>query len=151
MTITAYCDGSCPVPHAEGGWAFAIIQEPEENTILGSGGVVVATNNTMELQAGLECMRALIAHGLHNQVCIIWSDSQYVVNGMQTYRHLWKDDGWRDIKNPELWKEMHETANEFRRVRFNWLKGHAGHYWNERVDAMAGAAMKQIRRRKRTV
>jgi len=151
--ITAYCDGSCPRPHKHGGWAYVILHDYETPVYIDKGGVNVATNNTMELQAAIECMKGLIHLELQQEACTIWTDSMYVVNGMQHHRHVWAETNWvsssnggMPIKNPEQWKELHELAKQFKSLRFNHVKGHAGHYWNERVDGLAGSAMRAARR-----
>lgn len=137
-----------------GGWAFAIVLHKHNlDNIEESGYAREATNNTMELQAGIECMKRLIQQEMHHHLVTINSDSRYVVTGMQVWRHDWaffdfetsikKADGSRiPIKNGKMWKEAHELAERFHKVRFEWLRGHTGHYWNERCDHMAGAAVK---------
>lgn len=154
MKITCYTDGSCPVNPGPGGWAFAIVlDEHGFDNIEASGYAPAATNNTMELQAGIECMKRLLADNLDRNVVTIHSDSRYVVTGMQVWRHDWAFHDFKvsmpnargvrePIKNAELWKSAHAEASKLKQVRFKWMRGHVGHYWNERCDHMAGAAVK---------
>lgn len=148
--VNCYTDGSCPVNPGPGGWAYVIVlPEGRGEPIEDSGYAERATNNTMEVQAALECMKRLIAEGLYQTVSInVWSDSRYVVNGFQSWRHLWADDDFDSCqKNRVLWREGHKLAEKFRAIRFNWVKGHRGHYYNERCDHMAGAAVKHGNRK----
>lgn len=153
-SITGYTDGSCPVNPGPGGWAYVILLgvpsdatvHTDATVIEESGYVRDATNNTMELFAAIELMRQAVAQNWHTRHrLIIWSDSKYVVYGMENYRHSWADYDFKGIKNPELWKFAHKVAEKFPKghLRFEWLRGHVGHYWNERCDAMAGAAVKR--------
>jgi ribonuclease HI len=144
--LDCYTDGSCPVNPGPGGWAYVIaFDEPIEQ----SGYVGKATNNTMEVMAAIKCLERLIAEGTHNLFQIsVWSDSRYVVNGFQTWRHQWATFDFETCyKNRELWKQAHDLAEQFPRLRFKWLKGHSGHYHNTRCDHMAGAAVKIGNRR----
>ena len=151
--ITGYTDGSCPVNPGPGGWAFVLLQGValEGGLLIESSGYVrTATNNTMELMAAIELMRHVVDQNLHNKRKLtVWSDSKYVVYGMENYRHTWADYDFKGIKNPELWKFAHKVAEKFPKghLRFEWLRGHVGHYWNERCDAMAGAAVKRGNRK----
>lgn len=150
--ITGYTDGSCPVNPGPGGWAYVAIFHSlrGDQMIEQSGYVRQATNNTMELMAAIELMRQVIAHRSHlDHRMTVWSDSKYVVYGMETYRHVWSDYSFAGIKNKELWQFAHRVANQFppRQLRFEWLRGHVGHYYNERCDAMAGAAVKHGNRK----
>lgn len=146
MALICYADGSCPRPHESGGWAYAILMDGvDERTIYGSGRAHPATNNTMEIMAVMECMKRILKDRIRERPVIIRSDSQYVVNGTMTWMHTWADNDWLGVKNVELWKEMYEVRAKFsgfHSLRVEWVKGHAGVYWNEVVDRMAGEARK---------
>ena len=150
--ITGYTDGSCPVNPGPGGWAYVMIFHSleGEEIIEGKGYVRDATNNTMELMAAIKLMKQGILQGTHlERRMTVWSDSKYVVYGMENYRHSWADYDFKGIKNQVLWQQAHALATQYPkgRLRFEWLRGHQGHYWNERCDAMAGAAVKQGNRK----
>ncbi len=111
-----------------------------------SGGEAQTTNNRMELTAVIEGLRAL------KEPCRvrIVTDSQYVVNGIEKgWAKSWKANGWRkkDKKpalNPDLWDALLNLLDKHE-VRFEWIRGHAGHPQNERCDAMAVAAWTKIK------
>lgn len=142
--IHAFCDGSCPKPNAPGGWAFVVLMDMvgERLNIYGSGRADVATNNTMEMQAGMECLKKIINFQITHRPIIIHSDSQYLVQGVNTWRHNWRDDNFAGISNADLWREMDELMRmkSATGVRFKWVKGHNGNYWNEWCDKAAGRA-----------
>jgi ribonuclease HI len=121
------------------------MEKYDQPNIYESGYVSAATNNTMELTAGIKAMEHILALGLQRKYMIrIWSDSNYVVQGMQNHRHIWAmtDFELEPAKNRKLWKEAHAVAEKIPVIRFRWLKGHAGHQWNEHCDRMAAAAVK---------
>lgn len=146
--ITVFTDGSCPRVPGPGGWAFAIL---EADRLLWSeaGAAADQTNNTMELQAAIEAMRWLIREQHRDCDITVFSDSQYLVNGVTGWRHAWKRNGWRRKENGRLmplqnvrhWKLIDGLCNEFSSLRFEWVRGHAGNQYNELVDRMAGQAV----------
>lgn len=148
--VMCYTDGSCPRNPGPGGWAFAIVLEEDHGreNILDSGYELDATNNTMELTAGIRVLERLEKEKMNDLPVFVHSDSRYVVDGMQQYRHAWAESNFKytnvnsPLKNGGLWRHANETANKFKRLRFMWLRGHVGHYWNEQCDAMAGRAVK---------
>ncbi len=100
------------------------------------------TNNRMELKAVIEGLKALKRRS-RVQIC---TDSQYVKNGMESWIHGWKRNGWKTaakqpVKNADLWRELDEQVAAHV-CGVDWVKGHAGHAENERADALAnrGAA-----------
>jgi ribonuclease HI len=138
--IEVYCDGSCPQSGGVGGWAFAILLADEH--LFCSGYEEVATNNTMELRAALMALREIRARELRKMPLKIITDSMYVVQGMNSWRHNWSLNDFASIKNPGLWRRLHKHGQRCDDLRFEWVKGHAGNYWNEYVDKMAGKAQK---------
>ena len=136
--IEIYTDGACAVTTGSGGWAAYLIHKPTGYTKMISGGKQQSTNNEMELMAPIEALKAL----KRNSTVIVYSDSQYVVNGIMQWSHKWKRAGWKKkgggIKNLELWKELYKLAHESgHSVRFAWVKGHNGNEYNELVDKEA--------------
>ena len=104
-----------------------------------SGGETPTTNNRMELMAAIEALNAL------KKPCRVqlWTDSNYVRDGITKWIHGWRRNGWRTadrkpVKNAELWQALLEAAAPHR-VEWHWVKGHAGHPENERADALACA------------
>ena len=123
--IVAYADGSCEGNPGPGGWGVVIVTPDGTHRL--SGGDSHTTNNRMEVTAAIEALRAL-APGIP---VILRSDSQYLVRTM--------NDGWRRTKNQDLWQELDEQVARHR-VRFEWVRGHAGDPLNEEADALAREA-----------
>src|SRR5262245_23455086 len=99
----------------------------------------------MELMAAIAALEAL------NRPCLvdIHTDSQYLRDGITRWMHGWKRNGWRTadkkpVKNMDLWKRL-DAAGARHRVRWHWLKGHAGHQLNERADILAREAIAAVR------
>ncbi|HEV3111552.1 MAG TPA: ribonuclease H [Candidatus Binataceae bacterium] len=125
--ILVYADGSCLGNPGPGGWGVVIIGR--DGTREYSGGDPQTTNNRMELTAAIEGLR----HLLPEARVLLRSDSQYLVN---TINSRWK----RNV-NTDLWKELDgEIAR--RKVRFEWVRGHAGDALNDRADRLALQAAK---------
>jgi ribonuclease HI len=137
--IQIFCDGSCPRAYHVGGWAFAIIRPGEEH-VFESGHLEVATNNTMELCAALMALRSVRKLGLRATPLKITTDSMYVVRGMND----WSDArGQQVLENADWWRRLHSHRSKCADLRFEWVKGHNGHRWNEWVDKMAGIAQRK--------
>ncbi len=101
------------------------------------GGETHTTNQRMEVKAAIEALKAL------KKPCriTIHSDSKYVVQGMTEWIHGWKKNGWKNaarkpVSNQDLWQEL-DAAAAGHDVRWQWVKGHAGHAENERADELA--------------
>lgn len=139
MTIIAAADGSALGNPGPAGWAWYV-----DETCWAAGGWPEATNNRGELTAVLELLRATEAAGLAGEELLIQADSQYVINSLTKWRHGWKKRGWRKgdgkpVLNVDLMQAL-DAALAGRLVRFEWVKGHAGHPANERADDLARAA-----------
>ncbi len=113
-----------------------IITETEEHKIY--GGELETTNNRMELTAAIEGVSfcPVDAH------LIIWTDSNYVKQGITEWIHGWKKKNWKDVKNPDLWKKLDAVCAN-RNIEWNWIKGHAGHRGNEMADQLANMGAEQ--------
>lgn len=142
--LFAYTDGACSGNPGPGGWGVLMIAR-EGGAIVKQrelqGGEAHTTNNRMELLAAISALEAL------NRISdlVIITDSAYVKNGVTTWIHGWKRNGWRTsgndpVKNVDLWQRL-EAAASRHRVEWRWIKGHAGHDENERADALARAGM----------
>ena len=133
--LKIWTDGSCLGNPGPGGWAF--VATDGKNIAERCGGESDTTNNRMELMA---VIRALTAAHRHTSV-EIHTDSQYVKNGMQTWKKNWKKNNWRGsikkpIKNQDLWKQLDELAQRVE-IHWVWVRGHNGEEFNERCDELA--------------
>jgi ribonuclease HI len=143
--IHAYTDGGASPNPGPGGWGAVLLRPGAKPREL-SGGEDFTTNNRMELTAAI---RALEAAGDHAQVRLV-TDSQYLRRGITQWLPRWAADGWRrrdggEVANQDLWRRLAALAAS-RRVRWEWVRGHAGHRWNERADALARAEAARRRR-----
>ena len=137
-TVVVYTDGACSGNPGPGGYGV-LIQDGNSTREL-SGGFAHTTNNRMEL---LACIIGLEQLGAHAAVAL-YSDSRYVVNGISKgWAKKWRANGWMRNKtqpavNPDLWEQLLNLCQKHE-VSFHWVKGHAGHEWNERCDRLANA------------
>lgn len=130
-TVEIYTDGSCLGNPGPGGWGAVLVFNGNEKEI--SGGSEYTTNNQMELTAVIEALSLL------KEPCnvTVTTDSQYVVNAIQQgWLKNWVKTDFRGKKNKELWLRLIPLLNAHN-VQFIWIKGHAGHHYNERCDMMA--------------
>ena len=141
--VEIFTDGACKGNPGPGGWGAILRSNGKEREL--SGGETLTTNNRMELMAAIEALNAL------NRPCHVqlWTDSNYVRDGITKWIHGWRRNGWRTadkkpVKNAELWQALVEAA-EPHRVDWHWVKGHAGHPENERADALACAEAEKRR------
>jgi ribonuclease HI len=146
--IIIYTDGSCihyanQTGSAEGpgGYAAAIyINNSSQPYKVLSGGNIKTTNNRMEIAAVIEAIRYLYLNEIINKTdnvpITIYSDSQYVINSINTWRHGWAQKQFNGIKNPDLWKHLHELLIN-KTVNGVWVKGHNGNPENEMVNTLA--------------
>ena len=133
QTITLYVDGACRgngKDSAMGGWGAYLLADGVEHQIY--GGELQTTNNRMELTAAIEGIQACPM----DAKLIIWTDSNYVKQGITEWIHGWKKKNWKDVKNPDLWQKLDATC-QGRDIEWNWIKGHAGHAGNEMADQLA--------------
>ncbi|MHA7813486.1 MAG: ribonuclease HI [Phycisphaerales bacterium] len=135
--VELYTDGACSGNPGPGGWAFLLRHPRSGKAVERSGGERETTNNRMELTAVIEGLGALT----RASVVDLYSDSQYVLKGLNEWMPGWKRKGWKTaskqpVKNVDLWKQL-DTLKGEHEIRFHWVKGHAGHPENERVDELA--------------
>ncbi|RKG30315.1 DNA polymerase III subunit epsilon [Acinetobacter tianfuensis] len=140
QTITLYVDGACKGNPGLGGWGAYILSEGQEQRIC--GGEAETTNNRMELTAAIEGIK----HCPADAKLIIWTDSNYVKQGITEWIHGWKKKNWKDVKNPDLWKLLDATC-QGREIEWNWIKGHAGHAGNEMADQLANQGVEETLKR----
>ena len=138
--VTLYTDGACSGNPGPGGWGVLMLYGDARKTL--NGGEENTTNNRMELMAAIMGLESL------TRPCTVdlWTDSQYVRQGVTSWIYGWKSNGWKTadkkpVKNADLWQRLDE-ARARHEVVFHWVKGHAGHPENERVDELAREGMK---------
>jgi ribonuclease HI len=141
--ITIYTDGACKGNPGPGGWGAWLKSGNHEKELF--GGEPHTTNNRMELTAVIEALSTLKAP---SQVAI-YTDSEYVRNGITSWIRNWKTRGWltadrKPVKNVELWQRLDALAARHR-VSWHWVKGHAGDPGNERADALANRGVDSVR------
>jgi ribonuclease HI len=137
--ITLYTDGACSNNPGPGGYGVVLLFESHRREL--SGGYRRTTNNRMEILAAIKGLETL------KEPCdvTLYSDSQYLVNAIEKgWAQRWQDAGWMRNKkekavNPDLWERLLALC-EVHKVRFEWLRGHAGHDENERCDELATSA-----------
>ena len=137
--VRIYTDGACRGNPGPGGWGALLVYEEHEKVI--SGSESETTNNRMELLATINALQAL------RQRCQVdlFTDSQYVRQGILNWIHRWKKNNWRTagkkaVKNQDLWQEL-DRQTERHAVQWHWVKGHAGNPGNERADRLASQAI----------
>ena len=134
-TVHVFTDGACSGNPGPGGWGALIRFGKIEKEL--SGGAKLTTNNRMEMTAAIEALKAL------TKPCkvVLHTDSQYVMKGMTEWMAGWKRKGWKNsqgkpVENRELWEAL-DAAAKPHKIDWVWVKGHAGHTENERVDKLA--------------
>ncbi len=145
-TVELYTDGACSGNPGPGGWGLVLRHPASGKEIERAGAEAVTTNNRMELCAVIEGLKLLTRPSRVE----LYSDSKYVLDGLETWIAGWKRRGWKTaakqpVKNEALWRELDTLRNQHE-VSFHWIKGHAGHPDNERADALAVAAREALAR-----
>lgn len=143
--VDIYTDGACSGNPGPGGWGAVLVYGMKEREL--SGGEERTTNNRMELTAAIRALEAL------REPCevTLTTDSRYLYDGLDKKWALgWKKRGWKKSDgspalNPDLWERILELCATHK-VSLCWIRGHAGHEYNERCDALAVAAAAQFKR-----
>ena len=146
--VTIYTDGGSDPNPGPGGWAALLMTRradgsPHEREL--SGNDPDTTNNRMELTAAIEALRAL------NRPCAVTlhTDSEYLKNGITRWMDGWIKNGWRTskkapVKNQDLWQALHAETQRHS-ITWQWVKGHAGDPYNERVDQLVRLARERLK------
>ena len=141
-TVIIYTDGACRGNPGPGGWGVLI--EYGESSKQLYGGDNSTTNNKMDLTAAIMALKEI------KEPCeiILYTDSKYVLQGIEDWIHNWKKRGWRSankkpVKNIELWKELDELRDEHN-IKWNWVKGHSGDPGNETADMLANRGIDEL-------
>ena len=135
MTIELYTDGACSGNPGPGGWGALLRWNGHEKSL--SGGEEETTNNRMEMMAVIKGLEALNK----SSDVTLYTDSKYVLQGATEWLEGWKAKNWKSankkpVKNKELWEQI-DSLIQRHNVEFIWVKGHAGHKYNEFVDKLA--------------
>ncbi len=141
--VEIYTDGACSGNPGPGGWGALLRYRGIEKEL--SGSEKETTNNRMELTAVINALSAL------KKKCDVWlyTDSKYVMDGVNLWLPNWKKNDWRTsnkktpVKNIDLWQRLDELISHHQ-IHWVWVKGHAGHIENERVDELARCAAKDL-------
>ncbi|MDG1863382.1 MAG: ribonuclease HI [Yoonia sp.] len=147
--LFAYTDGACSGNPGPGGWGAILIARDGETVLKEralNGGEAHTTNNKMELMAAIAALEALD----RPTTLTIVTDSSYVKDGITSWIFGWKKRGWKTagnkpVKNEDLWKRL-DAATQRHNVKWEWVKGHAGHPENERADELARAGMEPFKK-----
>jgi len=137
-----YTDGSCLGNPGPGGWALA------GAGIKMSGGQDQTTNNVMEMTAVVKALETCLVRDILE--IRLFTDSNYVKNGITSWIKNWKRNGWRTsagapVKNKELWIEIDTLSQKMKCVEWKWVKAHNGHPQNELVDRLAREEAMEIK------
>lgn len=143
--VTLYTDGACKGNPGPGGWGVVLFYGEHEKHLW--GGEANTTNNRMELRAAIEGLAAL------SRQCTVdlYTDSQYVRNGINQWMANWKRNGWRTaarkpVKNVELWQRLDDLV-QGHRIQWHWVRGHSGNDGNEQADALANRGAEEVMER----
>lgn len=142
--VKLYTDGACRGNPGPGGWGAILVYAGKEKEL--SGGEKETTNNRMELSGAIAGLSAL------KEPCAVTltSDSKYLTDAVTLgWLEGWRARGWKrgrnePVLNPDLWEKLYELLL-IHKVTFVWVKGHAGHPYNERCDALATAYADSLR------
>jgi ribonuclease HI len=143
LAVVIYADGACRGNPGPGGWAALLIQGEHEKELYGAE--ALTTNNRMELTAVIRALEALKKPGTTARV---YTDSQYVIKGIEEWLETWKARGWRTadkkpVKNQDLWEQL-DALTARHDLEWHWVRGHSGIEGNERVDALANRAIDEM-------
>lgn len=143
LEVVIYTDGACHGNPGPGGWGAVIRADgaPEKQLYGGEKGT---TNNRMELMAAISALEALS----EKSRVVLWTDSQYVRNGISTWIYGWLRRDWvtasgGPVKNADLWQRLHRARNPHE-VKFQWVRGHAGNEGNELADQLANRGAREF-------
>lgn len=141
--VEIYTDGACKGNPGKGGWGVLLKYRGVEKEIY--GGEVLTTNNRMELTAAIRALEALKRSG---SLVHLYSDSRYVLSGIEQWLPVWKSKAWKTsnrkpVLNQDLWQQL-DQLNQQHQVVWHWVKGHSGDAGNERADGLANRGIAEL-------
>lgn len=141
--VHVYTDGACSGNPGDGGWGVYMMDPSNNNTLELSGADSSTTNNRMELMAAIKALMFLP----ENVEVHLYTDSQYVKDGISSWIKSWKKNGWKTasrqpVKNKEYWEELDAFPHK---IQWHWVRGHNGDFGNERADVLARNAIVSLR------
>ena len=141
MKYTIYTDGACSGNPGPGGWGAVILDNDNKQKNI-SGSEENTTNNRMELSAAIMALEEVNM----NSEITIYTDSNYVKNGITEWVLKWKENGWKNsnkepVKNKDLWEKL-DNLCEQNTINWKWVKGHASNKYNNLADELATKAIK---------
>lgn len=154
--IKIYTDGGYRRKSKLGAYAYVILINgvivKEYKLAVPQNEGIKVTNNTMEMNAVLKALNWLVSNGYkaEDYVVYVWTDSQYVQLGLTEWIHNWKKNGWKNasrkpIENKDLWNKLDNLFNNlgkvYKSINIQWVEGHSGDEWNDKVDALCNEAM----------
>lgn len=136
--IVIHTDGACKGNPGRGGWG--VTAQIPGGTWEAYGGSSYTTNNAMELTAAIKAIKWAIDN-FQDYKIILYTDSNYVKNGITKWREAWIRNGWKTaakkpVKNKNLWVSLSKLTDTIS-VEWRWVKGHSGNKGNERADELA--------------
>lgn len=136
-----YTDGACSGNPGPGGWGTVAYFDDGSVYEMGGGEKLSTTNNRMELLAAIEALKVFKASG-QNQPVSLYTDSQYVIDGITKWIKGWRKKGWKTaagkaVLNQDLWETLDQLNSPL--VDWQYVRGHSGNEGNERCDAIARA------------
>lgn len=141
--IEIYTDGACKGNPGKGGWGALLKYRDVVRELYGAE--AMTTNNRMELTAVIKALEALKRPGLSVR---LFSDSRYVLSGIEEWMPNWKARGWKTsnrkpVLNQDLWQRLDELSQQHD-VEWRWVKGHSGDIGNEKADELANRAIEEM-------
>lgn len=146
-----YTDGACSGNPGPGGWAWVLVLNGKL-ILQDSGYEKETTNNRMELLAVINGLQNLITTKQEKTSLVIYTDSNYVKQGITTWIKTWKKNGWKTsnkqpVKNKDLWETLDTLQQEFS-PNWQWVKGHSANELNNLCDKLAVEAYIQKKTKK---
>jgi ribonuclease HI len=141
--VEIYTDGACKGNPGKGGWGALLTYKGVVKELY--GGEMQTTNNRMELTAVIRALEALKRPGLQIHV---YSDSRYVLSGIEEWLPAWKARSWKTssrkpVLNQDLWQQL-DQLNQQHQVVWHWVKGHSGNAGNEKADELANRGIEEL-------
>ena len=142
MTVQIFTDGACRGNPGPGGWGAIMRFQGQEKKLYGAE--PLTTNNRMELMAAIKALESL----KRNCEVDLYTDSQYLRQGMLQWMAGWKKKNWKNskneaVKNIDLWLQLDKLAAQHQ-INWHWVKGHSGHPENDLADALANRAIDEL-------